>query len=358
MRLRTNLVSGLALGACLLTLVACGGAAPTAASPEQNAQAADLPPKPDPGGYEARDEGPQVDRDQAAILAMAGTFKVHFSFKETTTLRPGYKAKDEYTSDALELVEVVENEPGKVVLQHILITGDDGSAMIIKHWRQDWRYEDTHVLSFRGKSTWENQDMPTDHAKGTWTQAVFQVDDSPRYESHGRWVHRGKTAFWESEETWRPLPRREYTKRSDYHVIVGRNRHELTPNGWVHFQDNYKLDLDDQSGNPILVREVGENTYTRTSEANFAKGRAFWQKNQGFFADVRHAWDDILSSQKVIHLDTSPDGQPLFMTLSKLANEGEAPYSPGSQLPQIKQLLEKSVVDAPPAATADRSASR
>ncbi len=358
MRWPTGALPHLGWGACFTLCVACGGAAPAAVTPQPGEETASLSPAPDPGGYEAKDEGTQVERDQAAILAMAGTFKVHFSFKETVALRPGYEPKQEYTSDALELVEVVENQPGRVVLQHILITGDDGSAMIIKHWRQDWRYEDTHVLSFRGKSTWENEDMPADHAKGTWTQAVFQVDDSPRYESHGRWVHRGKTAYWESEETWRPLPRREYTKRSDYHVIVGRNRHELTPKGWVHFQDNYKLDLDDKAGDPILVREVGENTYSRTSEASFAKGRAFWQAHQAFFADVRQAWSDIISSQQILRLDTAPGGAPLYMTLNKLANEAGSPYAPGSRLPQIKQLLESSVVDAPPSATSDRSASR
>lgn len=302
------------------------------------------------------DDASSVERDQAAILAMAGTFRVQFSFKETTPLRPGYAPKDEYTSKALELVEVVEDTPGKVVLQHILLTGDDGGSHVIKHWRQDWIYEDTHVLSFRGKSTWENEDMPADHAKGTWTQAVFQVDDSPRYESHGRWIHRGNTAYWESEETWRPLPRREYTKRSDYHVIVGRNRHELTPNGWLHFQDNYKLDLDDKSGYPALVRELGENTYTRTSEGDFSAARAFWQAKQAFFGDVRESWAEVLSATPIIQLDTNAGG-PLWMKLLSLAERAPAPYQPGSQLTAIKQLLQGSVVHGTPP-DADRSASR
>ena len=54
-------------------------------------------------------------------------------------------------------------------------------------------------------------------AKGTWTQKVFQVDDSPRYEGYATWVHVDGRHYWDSQ-TDGPLPRREYSKRSDYNV--------------------------------------------------------------------------------------------------------------------------------------------
>jgi len=38
---------------------------------------------------------------------------------------------------------------------------------------------------------------------------------------------------WHSENTWWPLPRREFSVRNDYNVLSGSNRHTITPTGWV-----------------------------------------------------------------------------------------------------------------------------
>lgn len=351
--------SWMALGALSL-LVGCGGASPEASSPDSEAQAASTTPpeRIDTGAYiPVTGDAPSVEKDQAAILAMVGTFEVVFDFKETLALRPGYKLHEGHVSKALELVEIVTNEPGHVVLQHILITDDDGKSDVIKHWRQDWRYEDTRILSYRGKSLWENEDLPAEKVKGTWSQAVYQVDDSPRYESYGRWYHRGKVAYWEGEETWRPLPRREHTVRSDYHVIVGKNRHEITPVGWVHQQDNYKLDLDDKSGHPMIAREAGFNTYTRREDAGFSAGRAFWKEHQLFFVDVRAAWDKLLNSQKFVQLDINPGGIPLWMKLKTIREKAPSPYTPGASAAQIHSWVEASLVNKDTGA-GEKSASR
>ncbi len=339
--------------------VACGGTTPEPQAPESEGEAAAPTERVDPGAYvPVTGDAPSVEKDQAAILAMAGTFDVVFDFKETLALRPGYKLHKGHESKALELVEVVTNEPGYVVLQHILITDDDGKSMVIKHWRQDWRYEDNKILSYRGKWVWENEELPAEKVKGTWSQAVYQVDDSPRYESYGRWYHRGNVAYWESEETWRPLPRREHTVRQDYHVIVGKNRHEITPLGWVHHQDNYKLDLDDKSGSPMLARELGFNRYTRKEDVGFGAGRAFWQKHQAFFVDVRAAWDRVLNSQQFIQLETNPGGIPLWMKLLKIAEKAPSPYSQGASAKEIDAMVEASLVNKDAGAAGEKSASR
>nr|WP_286803404.1 DUF6607 family protein [Acinetobacter sp. UBA2063] len=73
-------------------------------------------------------------------------------------------------------------------------------------------------------------------------QTVWQVDDSPRYAGLGRWTKDNGVTEWTSNETYRPLPRREHTIRNDYDVIIGTNRHALTATGWVHEQDNIKFD--------------------------------------------------------------------------------------------------------------------
>ena len=80
--------------------------------------------------------------------------------------------------------------------------------------------------------------------KGSWSQFVYQVDDSPRYEGFGEWKHYQNSSTWKSNETPRPLPRREKSVRSDYDLIIGTNIHTITPSGWVHEQNNNKVTLE------------------------------------------------------------------------------------------------------------------
>jgi len=96
---------------------------------------------------------------------------------------------------------------------------------------------------FAGDERFETRAVPTAERRGAWSQTVYQVDDSPRYGSVGRWVHSAEASIWEGGEAWRPLPRREHSVRSDYQVLAGRNRHTILPTGWVHEQDNSKLVL-------------------------------------------------------------------------------------------------------------------
>jgi hypothetical protein len=68
------------------------------------------------------------------------------------------------------------------------------------------------------------------------------------------------TAVWTSAETWRPLPRREYSKRDDYDVLIATNRHVIGPDGWRHEQQNRKWVIDEAHS---LVEEEGLNVYRR-----------------------------------------------------------------------------------------------
>ena len=53
--------------------------------------------------------------------------------------------------------------------------------MIIKHWRQDWLYENTNLYEFYKDNTWKFNQLKAKDVKGQWTQKVYQVDDSPRW---------------------------------------------------------------------------------------------------------------------------------------------------------------------------------
>lgn len=260
----------------------------------------------------------QKERDRQAILAMAGTFVVDFHFEETVGFQLGYDLKEPYDSQALEIVVILEDSPERIVLQHVLQTKHG----VIKHWRQDWLFENRTLFEFQGNRTWKKREVSEQEAMGTWTQRVFQVDDSPRYEGIGRWIHIGDLSQWESALTNRPLPRREYTKRDDYQIMVARNRHTLTQTGWVHEQDNFKHRLaDGDVSETVIAREIGLNTYSHTRADRTADAREWWDKHKAFWAEVRTAWEARFAANATVHLKDKVDDKPLYRHMFTLSDE-------------------------------------
>jgi len=264
-------------------------------------------------------------KDRQAILAMAGEYRVTFQFQETVAAKSDYKLKEPYRSEATEFVEVIEDSGDFISLQHVLVIHREGKdPVVVKHWRQDWKFEDTQLLVFRGNQTWEQTTLTADEAKGTWSQAVYQVDDSPRYESIGQWTHVGERSAWESEETWRPLPRREFSKRSDYQVLVAKNRHTITPAGWVHEQDNYKLILDENNQpKNVIAHETGLNVYDRVDDVDFAAGQLYWEQTSSYWEDVREVWDDVFAQNPRLTLAKEVDGERLHNKLMAMAQSND-----------------------------------
>lgn len=291
----------------------------------------------------------QIEQDRQAILAMAGDYAITFQFQETVGIQPGYELKEPYHSAATEFVEVIEDRGDFISLQHVLVLHDEEKGTrVVKHWRQDWTYQDTHINVYRGNNTWEHIELDPHAVAGTWSQAVYQVDDSPRYESFGKWKHDGARSAWESEETWRPLPRREHTKRSDYGVLVARNRHTITPAGWVHEQDNNKLVID-ETGNPVkvLVHESGLNVYDRVDDVDFAAGHEYWEATQAYWQDVRAVWADVLSQPGSVTLAKSVDDQVMYKTMFALAKEVQeaGTYDSQAMAPVVREKIEAYLVD-------------
>ncbi len=237
---------------------------------------------------------PRADRE--AILAMAGAYRVTFRFEETVAISSDYVLEVPYVEHATELVQVIADEGDYISLQHLLVidNGPDKEPFVVKHWRQDWRYEDTQLLTYKGHAMWQREERTPSEVRGTWTQAVYQTTDAPRYEAVGKWTHLPNQSSWESELTWRPLPRRE-RRRQDYHVVVCRNRHTLTPDGWVHEQDNQKLTLT-EAGEPVgvIAHEMGLNSYERISETEVAAATKYWREHEAAWAEIRAAWLPLL----------------------------------------------------------------
>jgi hypothetical protein len=156
---------------------------------------------------------------------------------------------------------------------------------------------------FVGNDTWEPKSIPASAAAGTWTQAVYQVDDSPRYESFGKWVHKAGTSFWQSGQTRRPVPRRETSVRKDYDYLLGTNRHTITPSGWTQEEDNLKVKLLEsvlKSGDPevVLAREAGLNRYEKIVDFDFSPAKAYWASTQRFWDAINVRWRQILDNNK------------------------------------------------------------
>ncbi|GAB3283764.1 DUF6607 family protein [Parahaliea aestuarii] len=278
------------------------------------------------------------ERDRRAILAMAGPYRASFDFIETVGFTPDYTPPRPYQSWGTEFVYVLADEPDFISLQHIMVMkfempdGTESEPVVIKHWRQDWRYQDRLLNVFIGDGTWEQRKLGESEVAGAWSQAVFQVDDSPRYEGIGRWQHSPGYSSWQSDTTWRPLPRREFSVRDDYDALAGTNRHTITPTGWIHEEDNLKLVLagrgEPATGQPYLAREAGFNRYERIRDHDFSAGDEYWERTGSFWADVRKAWDRLLASNARVTLLEESEGEKLFSVMFEYADgiSAKQPY--------------------------------
>lgn len=269
-----------------------------------------------PGGVMNTVEAEKFERDRQAILAMAGTYRVTFDFTETVPFVAGYVLKEHYEAGAHEVVRVIEDRGDFISLQHILVVGGD-EKFPVKHWRQDWAYEPENVLVFIGGNAWEKRQLDAGEVRGKWSQTVYQVDDAPRYGALAAWNHDNGLSEWEPDAEWRPLPRRDATKRDDYHVVEAVNRHAITPMGWVHEQDNAKLVL---TGKPhVLVREVGVNHYLRTDDFDVSVADRYWAETRDYWALVRQEWTRLSEEHKAFGLTLQGEPEALYQELLGLA---------------------------------------
>ncbi len=255
-------------------------------------------------------------KDIDAIKSMCGCFEVTFNFAETFQYSKDslYKPSKTKTDKGLEWAQLIVDEKDKVSIQHLLQVGNPSDPHIVKHWRQDWIYENTDFYMFNTNNTWKYENKTKSAVEGQWTQKVYQVDDSPRYEGSATWVHVDGKSFWENT-TNAPLPRREYTKRSDYNLTVRGNRHEITSKGWVHDQDNDKVIHEEGKEPIVLAKEKGYNTYIKVDDSSCKAAADWWVKHQEKWALVRSKWDDIYGRNTTLSLEAKVDNKALYKHL-------------------------------------------
>ncbi len=292
------------------------------------------------------------ERDRRAILAMAGDYRVTFDFLEVVPYVELEKPHAPYQSWGTEKIYVDIDDGQRISLVHILemrIVQKDGSIsepMVTKHWRQDWQYEPTHIVEYRGRDQWQRRELGAER-KGAWLQAVYQVDESPRYASIGRWDHSPSFSTWISGQTWRPLPRREWSVRTDYETLIGTNRHTILPTGWIQEENNLKAvitpgrELDAKL--PYVGREYGVARYERIKDADFAAADQYYTRTKSFWQNVRATWVDAFEQQGTLTLVGPVDKLGLFMPLFERADAIAAQPSEQSNSKRNEAVIEASL---------------
>lgn len=269
----------------------------------------------------AADEKAAFEADRADILAMAGNFKVRFDMQESTRWDPTYTPLEPKKSGGHEVVRVIEDTGRKIILQHLLVVEHEGQTHIIKHWRQDWIYEPSTVLVYADRNSWKLEDVPEKMRKGRWSQTVWQVDDSPRYGGWGQFEEQGGVRRWRSNWTWRPLARRDATRNPVYDRYYAINRHQPSPDGWVHWQDNSKMGVKGGKLVPI-VQEYVLNSYTKFDGYDVKAADAYWAKTKGFWTSIRKDWDAVIAKTGGIAIEEEAQaGTVISARLLEIADE-------------------------------------
>lgn len=247
------------------------------------------------------------DSDKQAIKDMCGCFSVTFKYTETFAPEVDYEKAYDYNAEALEWAQVIEEDDNTISIQHLLVLHD---TMVIKHWRQDWLYENQDLFVYDKDNHWKYKKLDEASVKGQWTQKVYQVDDSPRYSGSATWIHNDGKHYWENTSD-SPLPRREFSKRSDYNLFRRGNRHEITSTGWIHEQDNDKIIRQTGKEDVLLVQEKGYNVYTKVDNSLCKAATTWWKNNKDFWANTRAEWNKIFERRTDITLKKEVDNLPL-----------------------------------------------
>jgi hypothetical protein len=271
----------------------------------------------------------KLERDRRAIRAMAGSYRVSFDFLETLGFSAGYQPPRPYFSWGTEHVVILEDRPDFISLQHSLVMyfqneqGETEGPFVMKHWRQDWTHEDQEIHTYQGSLTWQRERSA--QPAGRWSQAVFQVDDSPRYEVMGEWRHEGGLSTWRSDNAPRPLPRREFSVRDDYNVLEGVHEITLSPTGWLHVQNNRKLRIE-KDGSPTYVgMEIGVSRYEEITTPDLASAwDTYFARTGDYWKAVREKWSEVLSENDRFTLLPEVNGRKLFEVHFGHAGELEA----------------------------------
>lgn len=277
------------------------------------------------------------------INNLCGCFDVDFKYAETFAPDGKYQfhPKEEIPPVA-ELALPIEQTDKKIVIQHLLVVSD---SMIVKHWREEWTYENPVIWEYQAGRSWKKKLLSADAVKGKWTQTVWETSDEPRYQGISPFVYLDNKIVWQST-TDAPLPRREYSTRSDYNLLRRTNRINITDTGYLHEQDNQKI-ISDAGNEKLLVLEKGYNTYKRLNNNECKAALKYWEKNKAYWQQVRKVWESYLSNTNELKLAFKVEGKMMHEYLFALAKQYSGkPVNNGEAEAQIKATIQRFVIGA------------
>ncbi|MEM7184863.1 MAG: DUF6607 family protein [Spirochaetota bacterium] len=287
------------------------------------------------------------ERDRRAILGLQGEYAVRFEFIEAYLLASDKELDVPYTSGATEYIFTVEDSKDLISLQHILVMNMPISPkpIVVKHWRQDWQWQAKKRFAYQGDKEWAVESVSKSASKGKWVWSVSQVDDSPRYSGIGSWQHFSSASIFTTDTMSRPLPRREYTVRNDYKLLMAQETLVLTPNTWYHEQKSFKhknVLKDGGFNGSLLARELGHNTYRRIKGFDWSAGKNYWKQTKEYWQEVRLFWKQQKKTQKRVKLRAKVDGKRLFGRLFKQAKDEKVlSLSSNEKQKLIKETISK-----------------
>lgn len=82
---------------------------------------------------------------------MTFNFTETFQFSEDSLYKPSKTKLD----TALEWVQLAQEDNNKVSIQYLLQVGRVDKPMIVKHWRQDWFYENQGFYKYNGDNNFD-----------------------------------------------------------------------------------------------------------------------------------------------------------------------------------------------------------
>jgi hypothetical protein len=251
-----------------------------------------LIPTTHPDGRHCRPHLSAFERDRRAILAIAGTYRASFDFLEIAIFKTAKSRDQPYQSWGTERVFVDRDDGKSTSLVHLLemrLIGQDGTVsepMVSKHWREDWRYQPTQIVEFKGSGHWQRRAVPRLERTGAWSQTVEQADESPRYASTGHWEH--------------------------------------------------------------TAREYGVARYERLRDTDFTAAQQYYDKTRQFWNEVSAAWDDVFRNHGGVTLHEMKAADSASATLFDYADQlahGETPSTPSSAV--IRRVLRDSGAPVP-----------
>jgi len=116
----------------------------------------------------ALSQSEKKQKDREAIKNMCGCYEVTFNFAETFNYSNDslYKPSKTKVDKGLEWAQLVTDEEGKISIQHLLQVGDPNKPYIVKHWRQDWLYENTDLYTYNANNEWVYKQLEPSEVEG------------------------------------------------------------------------------------------------------------------------------------------------------------------------------------------------